>query len=172
MTLPIKGLELVGEGHHGKVYRLDNSSCIKVYKRKSFMQMEYQVLKHSESFPYFPKVYECRENYMIREYIDGTGLWDYLQQYGLSKNLAIQMLEILDSFMALGYTKLDFHLHHILVTEGERLKMIDPTTNMSRKSSYPATLLKQLGQLNFLDQFLAYTKEARPEYYEKWCSHR
>jgi predicted Ser/Thr protein kinase len=171
VAVNVKGLELVGKGHHGKVYRLDNNRCIKIYKKKAFLKMEYEVLKHSERFPYFPKVYECKENYMIREYIEGPNLWDYIKQHGLSMNMTLKLLELIDSFIELQYSKQDCHLHHIIVTGKEQLRMIDPTTNMSRKSSYPRTLLSQLHQLGWQDQFFKYTKEFRPDYYDKWRLH-
>lgn len=162
------GLTLVGEGHHGKVYRLDDTRCIKIYLKKDFMKMEYKVLKHSERFPFFPRVYECKENYMVREYFEGPNLWEYISKNGLSENIVIQLLAILDSFIELGYTKLDCHLHHIIVTHGECLKIIDPTTNMTRKASFPRTMLEQLKKLGVKKTFLDYTKVLRPQYYAKW----
>lgn len=171
MSVNVNGLELVGEGHHGKVYRLDDKRCIKIYKKKAFLQMEYEVLKHSEHFPYFPKVYECGKNYMIREYIEGPNLWEYLQQHGLSKDITVKLLELIDSFIELQYSKQDCHLHHLIVTEKEQLRMIDPTTNMSRSTSYPRILLKQLHELGYLDQFFQYVRELRPNYYQQWHAH-
>ncbi len=168
MGIDVKGLELIGQGHHGKVYRLDEKRCVKIYRKKGYLQMEYQVLKHSERFPYFPRVYECKDNYMIREYVEGPNLWEFLQENTLSKDLALKILGILDSFVDLGYSKLDIHLHHIIITKGERLKIIDPTTNMTRKATYPRVLLKQLQRLDLKDKFLEYTKAFRPDYYKKW----
>ena len=170
MSIEITGLPLIGEGHHGKVYRLDNARCIKIYEKKSFMLMELKVLKHSERFPYFPKVYEYKDNYMIREYFEGPNLWQFIQQNGLSENLAVKILEIIDSFVELRYSKLDCHLHHIIVTDEGCLKVIDPTTLMSGKSSYPRALLEKLSQLGLKQTFLNYVETYRPHYYEHWIS--
>jgi predicted Ser/Thr protein kinase len=168
MAIDVKALTLVGEGHHGKVYLLDKERCVKVYSKKAFMEMEYKVLKHSERYPHFPIVYVCKDNYMIREYFDGPNLWEYLEHHNLNENIAIQLLKIIDSFIELGYSKIDCHLHHIIVTEGESLKIIDPTTNMSRKSSIPRKLLNTLDKLGNKDKFLEYTEVLRPHYYAEW----
>ncbi|HZW83248.1 MAG TPA: hypothetical protein VFF14_07535 [Candidatus Deferrimicrobium sp.] len=168
MAIDVKALTLAGEGHHGKVYLLDQKRCVKVYSKRTFMEMEYKVLKHSERYPYFPKVYECKDDYMIREYFEGPNLLEYLEQHRLNENVAIQLLKIIDSFIELGFSKIDCHLHHIIVTEGEFLKIIDPTTNMTRKSSVPRKLLDTLDKLGYKDTFLEYTKVVRPHYYAKW----
>lgn len=164
----VKGLELVGEGSHGKVYRLDPMRCIKVCKRQKHILLELEVLKHSERFPHFPRVYECKDNYMIREYFDGPNLREYILQNGLSQSLACKLIEIMDIFKELGYTRLDCRMAHIIVTEGEQLKLIDPTRNMDKVCDYPHKLLLGLDRLGYRQQFLEFVKEVRPDYYAAW----
>lgn len=168
MAIDIDGLTFIGEGRHGKVYRLDEKRCIKIYKKRAYAQLEYQVLKHSEGFSHFPRVYECKDNYMVREYFEGPNLRDYIIKNGFSENLAKKLLEILDSFVELGYSRLDCRLPHIIVSAGERLKIIDPTRNMSKYCSHPQKMLAELEQLGFKNAFLEYTKLRRPDYYTKW----
>jgi RIO-like serine/threonine protein kinase len=168
MDIDVKGLDVIGEGRHGKVYRLDEKRCLKVYKKKVYMEMEYKVLKHSERFPYFPRVYECKDNYMIREYFDGPNLRQYIQNNGFSETLAIKLLEVIDSFVELEYSRLDCRLPHIIVIKGECLKIIDPTRNMSKTVNYPCRLLAELDGLGIKNSFLEYTKAFRPDYYAKW----
>lgn len=168
MTIDVEGLQLVGEGRHGKVYRLDHKLCVKVYWQKAFKEQELKVLRASEHSTFFPKVLACGEDYIIREYFDGPCLKEYLQTNKLTMDLAKQLLEIVDTFAQLGFTRLDCRLSHIIVTEGGRLKIIDPTRNMTKISGYPRKILHGLKELGLKEQFLEFVKELRPENYAKW----
>ncbi len=168
MAIDVTRLELIGEGRHGKVYRIDEKRCVKIYKKKAYLQMEYEVLQHSQRFPFFPRIHECKENYLVREYFKGPNLRQFIQEHGLSKDIAVKLLEIIDSFIALGYSRIDCRLPHIIVTEGDYLKIIDPTRNMHKKCPYPRRMLGELEHLGYKEQFLEYTKVLRPDYYARW----
>lgn len=133
----VESLPLIGEGCHGKVYRLDEKRCIKVCKKEKHIQLEFRVLKHSQRFPQFPKVFECKGNYMIREFFDGPNAKQYISERGLSEGLCNQLIEIIDIFKELGYTRLDCRFSHLIVTDGENLKVIDPTRNMDKLPHTP-----------------------------------
>lgn len=168
LNINVEGLPVIGEGSHGKVYRLDDKRCIKVCKRGKHIQLELKVLKHSERFPQFPKVFECEENYMIREFFDGPNARDYIKQNGLSDGLCDKLIEIIDIFKELGYTRLDCRFSHMIITEGENVKIIDPTRNMDKIADYPRDMLKGLNQLGYKQKFLQRVKQVRPDYYEAW----
>ena len=168
LDINVEDLTLIGAGSHGKVYRLDEKRCLKICKNAKHIQMEFAVLKHSERFPHFPRVYECEDNYMIREYFDGPNVRQYILEHGLSKRLCANLLEILEIFKELGYTRLDCRLSHIIVAENETLKIIDPTRNMDKTADYPRKLLLGLNQLGYKNKFLDYVKELHPDYYQAW----
>jgi predicted Ser/Thr protein kinase len=166
--IDVNNLTVIGKGAHGTVYRLDDKRCIKVCKNEKHMQMEFAVLKHSERFPHFPRVYECKGNYMIREYFDGPNAREYIQKNGLSTSLCDKLIEIIDIFKELGYTRLDCRFSHIIIIDGEQLKIIDPTRNMDKTADYPIKLLKGLEEFGYKEKFLSRVKEVRPEYYQAW----
>ncbi len=168
MGINVKGLPLIGQGSHGKVYKLDDHCCIKVCNKAKHIQLEFKVLKHSEKYPHFPRVYECKDNYMIREYFDGPNAKEYIRKHGLNRDIAKKLIEIIDMFKELGYTRLDCRLGNIIVTRGEELKIIDPTRNMDKLADYPRKMLTGLAELNLQEEFLNFVKELRPEYYEQW----
>ncbi|MDA8442255.1 MAG: hypothetical protein M0Z55_07750 [Peptococcaceae bacterium] len=64
-------LPLIGQGSHSKIYQIDATRCIKVGTSAKHIQMELAVLNHSSKYKCFPKVFECKDNYMIREYFAG-----------------------------------------------------------------------------------------------------
>lgn len=164
----LKELILIGEGSHGKVYRLDDKRCIKVCRTVKHMLNEYSVLKHAEQFPHFPRVYECKDNYMIREYIDGINIIDFIQKNGFDQDLAKKLIEIIDVFSKLGFTRLDCRFSQLFVTGDKQIKIIDTTRHMDKIANYPYKMLKGLRRLGYKEEFLKYVQEFRPNYYEAW----
>lgn len=164
----VQGLALVGEGTHGKVFRIDDKTCIKVCNNESDMQLEYRVLKHCDRFPHFPRVYECQGNYMIREFIDGQNIIEFIREKGFDCELALKLAEIIDVFSELGFTRLDCRLSQIFVTADKNLKVIDTTRHMDKSQDYPRKMLRGLRKLGYRKKFLKCLKEFRPNYYKAW----
>lgn len=164
-----KKLPLVGEGCHGKVYRLDDKRCIKVCKDKKDMQMEYDVLKHASGYHQFPEVYECKDKYMIREFIDGVNIKDYIKKHGFNNKLAEELTQLLLVFMKLNFTKIDIRLHEVFVTNHEIIRIVDTTCYMTKKASYPKKMLANLSKLGCRGKYMEYLKSNYPELHKQWA---
>ena len=134
-------------GVHGKVYRLDENRCIKICKRTKDMQQEYHVLKYVGGYTQFPKVYKCKGRYMIREYVDGQNIRDFIKQYGFNNNLARELIEIIKIFIKLKFTKIDIRMNEVFVTKNQKIKIVDTTHYLDKKASYPRKMLKVLEEL-------------------------
>lgn len=174
MTLPnglrVEDLPLVGEGSQGKVYQIDSHRCIKIYHRPEFLPMELEILQKAHYEPQFPKVYEVGEDYMIREYISGMGLKDYLLQYPLTEDLSRQLVELFQAFERLGFHRLDTRMAHVLVTPAGRIKAIDPANAMRKSGSYPKKFLKQLNKLGWKETFLNHLRTIDPILFDQWTT--
>jgi predicted Ser/Thr protein kinase len=172
LTLPYnlqeKPLPLVGEGSQGKVYLIDPQRCIKIYHRPEFLPFELEILLKAYYEPQFPKVYEWGDNYMIREYIPGAGLKDYLLKNPLTEDLSRQIAELFLAFERLGFHRLDTRMAHVLVTPEGRIKAIDPANAMCKSGAYPQKFLKQLAKLGWKDTFFQHLKAINPVLYARW----
>lgn len=172
MTLPYglreESLRLVGEGSQGKVYLIDNLRCIKIYHRPEFLPLELDILRKAHYEPQFPKVFEWGPNYMIREYIPGIGLKDYLLKNPLTEDLSRQIAELFLAFERLGFHRLDTRMAHVLVTPEGRIKAIDPANAMRKSGAYPKKFLKQLAKMGWKNTFLKHLKTINPVLYERW----
>lgn len=166
--IDLKQLQLVGKGVHGKVYKLDNNRCLKICKKASDMQMEYKVLKHVEGYSQFPKVYECKGRYMIREFVDGPNIKVYIRQNGLDNNLARELTELIKVFIKLKFTRIDIRMGELFVTRDHKLKIIDTTRYLDKKASYPAKMLRVLTELGCYKQYITFLKENYPQFYKLW----
>lgn len=172
MTLPYnlqkETLPLVGEGSQGKVYLIDPYRCIKIYHRPEFLRLELEILLKAHNVPQFPKVYEWGDNYMIREYIPGAGLKDYLRENPLTEDLSRQIAELFLAFERLGFHRLDTRMAHVLVTPEGWIKAIDPANAMRKSGAYPKKFFKQLAKLGWKDTFFKHLKVINPVLYERW----
>ncbi len=166
--IDVSKLPLVGKGVHGKVYRIDKYRCIKVCKKTEAMQMEYKVLKHAYGYPQFPKVYECRNNYMIREFIDGQNIRDYIKKNKFDVNLARELTELIKVFISLNFTRIDIRMGEVFVTKDSKIRIVDTTRYMDKKAAYPKKMLKSLDELGCLKKYMNFLRENYPEFYKSW----
>lgn len=167
-NIKLKTLTCVGKGDHGKVYKLDNDRCIKVCKKTKNMQMEYDVLKRAKGYPQFPKVYECKGKYMIREYVDGQNIVNYIKDNGFNKNLARELTELIKVFIKLKFTRIDIRMSEVFVTKDNKIKIIDTTRYLDKKASYPVKMFTTLEELGCKKTYFKFLRKHYPEFYKKW----
>ncbi|MCB2293241.1 serine/threonine protein kinase [Clostridium algoriphilum] len=132
------------------------------------MQLEYRVLKYIEGYPQFPKVYECKGRYMIREYVDGQNIIDYIKKYGLDNNLARELTELIKVFIKLNFTRIDIKMGEVFVTKNNKIKIVDTTRYLDKKTSYLRLMLKSLKDLGCKKQYMNFLKVNYPEFYKSW----
>jgi predicted Ser/Thr protein kinase len=172
MTLPYglkeENLQFIGKGSQGRVYLLDPQRCIKIYHRQEFLPLELEILLKAKDEPRFPRVYEWGEDYMIREYIPGISLGEYLRRNPLTLDMSRQIADLFSAFERLGFNRLDTRMAHVLVTPEGQIKAIDPANAMRKQGPYPKKFLSQLSDLKCKKTFLKHLQEIAPALYERW----
>lgn len=164
----INQLQLLGKGTQGKVYKIDEEKCIKVFKRKNYCENEVFTLLISQNDSHFPKLYSYGDNYIIRELIKGIDLDKYLLNNSLTPALSNKILELYDAMYRVGFSRLDTALFHIFITDNEDIKLIDTARAMSKNVVYPTLIINALNDLGYKNQFLSYVKIVRPDILKKW----
>lgn len=158
----------LGHGKNGKVYLMPDGRVIKICKLEKVCIAEYEVLKAAKGSPYFPKVYSRNGKAMIRDYVDGEILPSYIRKNGLSKTLAINLMNLIEEFRRLGFKRLDIRGAHIYVQKDESVKVIDPASHKTWQEKYPRLMLKQLRKLKVSKKFYQILREERPDLYRLW----
>lgn len=164
----INQLQLLGKGTQGRVYKIDEEKCIKVFKRKNYCENEVFTLLISQNDSHFPKLYSYGDNYIIRELIKGIDLDKYLLNNSLTPALSNKILELYDAMYRVGFSRLDTALFHIFITDNEDIKLIDTARAMSKNVVYPTLIINALNDLGYKNQFLSYVKIVRPDILKKW----
>ncbi len=158
----------LGRGHNGVLFQLPDGKVIKIcFERESCLK-EYYILSRIGENKYFPKVYGLMGNYMIRDYVDGVCLSEFIKKNGLSKQLSLNLMDMLIEFKNLGFKKLDLRCRDIYVREDNSLMVIDPKKFYSKERNFPRHLSKGLYKLGVLEDFLEYAKSERPLLYSQW----
>lgn len=166
--IDLSGAVFLGQGHSGKVYLLPDMKVIKIFKDDESCVHECLILNSVKGNKHFPKVYECRGRYMIREYVPGICITDYISKYGLSSRLATNLIEMILDFKRLGFKRLDMRCGHIFVQPDESVMVIDPRNHYSEDMPYPKKMLNKLKQLKVAHVLINILKIRYPELYYLW----
>lgn len=157
--------------HRGKkelIYLTPDNKIIKLCKNVDECRREYLILKYCENNKYFPKVYSYRLGYIIREYVDGECLIDYIKRYSMDEKLALSLVDLIENFQLLGFSRLDTGISHIFINNTGELKVIGLKNNLTSKEKYPKHMISGLRKLKVSKKFFKILKQHRPDLYEKW----
>lgn len=168
LGLDLTGHKFLGEGRNGKVFLRPDGRVIKICRTKVSCTREYAILKNVNASKYFPKAYECRELYMVRDYVGGTCLKKYIKEHGLSRILGKNIIEMLDEFTNLNFSRIDTRCKDIFVQDDLSLMIIDAKGYFSREINYPRHLMKGLKKLGVVGWFKRIICEERGDLYQKW----
>ena len=172
LGVDLKYCKFIGRGTQGRVYLLpDGKSVIKIYKNSSGCRGEAEILLKVQNNPHFPKLYSYDDKCMIREYIGGTNIGPYLKNHGLSRNLAVNIINLIESFKIAEFKKLDIRFAHIFIQPDERIRVIDPRKVFKKNISYPRSIFGGLKKYGLLKQFMKILKEENPVFYKEWTRH-
>lgn len=172
LTIDIKNLEFIGRGTQGKVYRIDSQKCIKVFKRNKECSNEVKTLLMAQKDVHFPKLYEFGVNYIIREYVNGIELNEYLlKEKILTSQISKKLIELYEAIVNVGYLRKDAAIFHILVMPSTELKLIDTAKAMKKKSTIPSLLISGLEDIGYKDDFFKFLKNNRSDLYVHWINY-
>jgi predicted Ser/Thr protein kinase len=159
---------LLGEGNHGKVYLIANDRVIKICKDSKSCIFESFILTRTKGSKHFPRIYDYDEHYMVRDYVGGESFTEYIKTNGMSKYIILNLIELLEEFIRLGFTKLDVRCRDLMIQSNGNIMVIDPKSSYTRKMGYPRHLMKGLKKLGVLNDFINTLKEERPDLFEMW----
>ncbi len=163
-------LEFIGKGIHGRVYRINSNTCIKIFERREFFNKELETLRMVQNDPHFPRLYSYGDKFIVREYIEGIELDKYLLKNPLTPEISRKLLDLYAAIERAGFSRVDTMLFHVFITSEGDFKMIDTARVMKEKCSYPKLILKGLKELGLKDEFLSHVKQIRPDLHENWVN--
>ena len=161
--LDIKECKFLGKGHEGAVYLTPEGYALKVFYKKKKAKNEVSILEIVKESRFFPKVIFIANNMVLREYIEGITLFEYIKANGLSYNLSCEIVDLIEDFKKMKFKRINIRNSHIFVDKNEKIKVIDPRRIFSKNTPYPKDIIKILVSLNLFDDFLKNVAEYRPD---------
>lgn len=166
--LDIKECEFLGKGKEGAVYLTPEGYALKVFYNKKKAEQETEILEKVNKSRFFPKVLFIANNMVLRDYVEGDNLYDYIRINGLSYNLSTEIIELIEEFKYLNFKRIDIRNAHIFVNKNEKIHVIDPRKVFVKDIPYPKEIIKILVTLNVFDEFLKHVLAYNRALIEYW----
>lgn len=164
----IENLRLIGEGHQGKIYLLEDDKVLKVFKTRHATEEQQRLLKYCCNSRFFPKIYEVDKRSIIMEFIKGQPLNIYLNNTKITEKISFELVELIREFQKLGFTRLDMRLAHIFVQADQSIRVIDPRKTFEYIQQFPKSMLKGLEKQQAIDDFFIFIKGQYNKEYMIW----
>jgi len=161
------GWEFIGAGNNGIVYSISKDKVIKIFREDITCDREGDILLRVHGNKYFPNLVEIGENYIVREKVEGECLKEIIKRKGLSDKIAKKVVELLNEFQRLGFTRIDVRIKDIYLDDEENIKLIDPKGYFTRRMHYPRHLCKGLKSHGGLNNFLEALYENNTDLYNE-----
>jgi len=158
----------LGEGYEGQVLLTPDNKALKIFKNSEKAFHEYDLLKKAEGSIFFPKAYVLDKNVVLREFVGGIELREYLEKYRINEKLARNLILLMFEFIKLGFTRIDIGSKHIFVQEDYSVMIIDPRKSYTKVVNAPIKLLRALERRGQLDDFLKVLVDMDPKIAKYW----
>lgn len=169
-VLDIKKCTPIGKGAEGTVYLTPEGFALKIFYKKKNAEKEVQILEKVKKSRFFPKVLFIANNMVLREYVEGVTLKDYLEKNPLSYKLSTELVDLIEDFKTLKFTRVNTRNAHILVDKNETIKVIDPRKTYTKFTPYPKDIIKVLLEFDLFDEFLKNVLQYRPDLISYWIA--
>lgn len=166
--IELEDCKLLGRGAEGTVYLSPEGYVLKSFKNKKSADKESFILNHAQSSRFFPNVILQISTLIVREYVDGINLYEYLVDNGLSFKLSTEIIDFIEDLKILKFTRLNIRNAHIFINEKEELMVIDPRKSFSKATPYPKDIIKILLKLHLFDLFLEHLTDYKPDLLQYW----
>ncbi|MBE6062069.1 MAG: serine/threonine protein kinase [Clostridium butyricum] len=166
--LDIKECKFLGKGHEGTVYLTPEGYALKIFYKEQKAKDEVKLLEIISKSRFFPKVLFIAKNMVLRDYVEGTTLKEFISCHGLSYNLSCEIIDLIENFKEMKFSKLNIRNAHIFVDKNEKIKVIDPRKIFSKNTPYPKDIIKVLVSLNVFDDFLKNLIGYKPDLLKYW----
>jgi len=166
--LDIKQCKLLGTGDEGSVYLTPEGFALKIFSNKKNAKDETEILEKANDSRFFPNVIFLADNMMLRQYVSGENLYEFITHNSLSYNLSLEIIELIEDFKRLKFRRINIRNAHIFVNENEKIQIIDPRKIYIKETPYPKDIISILVKLNLFDDFLKNLISYKPELLKYW----
>jgi RIO-like serine/threonine protein kinase len=158
----------LGKNRRGFTYKLDDGKVMKIYYKVRRCEKKQLILKKLDKHKMFPKVHYMEGNCLIREYINGINLRNYIKKNGFNEELAKKLIDMFMEFQTLKFSRIDIKVKKVYVMKDGSFKVIPFSNSYKKKIDVPEKFIKSLTKLGVINIFMKVLKEYKPKLYKKW----
>ena len=103
---------------------------------------ESSILKRVRKSRFFPRIYESKPGYIIREYVDGVRLDKYLRRGNLDEELCKELYLMILEFERLGFKRIDIRCKDIYIQDDYTLKIMILKITIKREYHFQGIFLR------------------------------
>ena len=166
--LEIQNCTFLGSGTEGSVYLTEEGYALKCFKDLNAAKSEEEILNIAKDSVFFPNTILRVSNILIREYVAGENLYEYMSKNGLPYSLSIEIIELIEDLKRLNFKKLNVRNSHTFVTSSGKIRVIDPRKPFTTNMPYPKDIIKMLLKLHLYDKFLKDVIRYKPKLLSYW----
>ncbi|WP_297713114.1 serine/threonine protein kinase [Clostridium sp.] len=159
---------LLGYGAEGSVYLTPEGFALKRFNTIKAAKKEVAILDNVKDSRFFPNVIIRISNIVVREYVQGDNLSEYLKANGLSYSLSIELIELIEDLKRLKFKRINIRNAHIFIDKNQKVMVIDPRKPYTKVTPYPKNIVKILLKQNLFDTFLKNVLLYRPDLLDYW----
>ena len=140
-TIELNDCILLGSGAEGSVFLTPEGFAIKQFNTIKAAKKEVSILDDVKDSPFFPNVLIRVSNIVVREYVQGENLYEYIQKKGLSYSLSKEIIDLLEDLKRLKRMKKENFLYAAIITgsidqvenvlEGDEIDMCEGMERMA-----------------------------------------
>lgn len=160
--------KFLGKGKEGAVYLTPEGYALKIFYKKKKAKQEVELLEIASQSRFFPNVIFIANNMILREYVEGINLKEYIDLHGLSYNLSCEIIDLVEEFKNMKFTRINIRNAHIFVDNNEKIHVIDPRKVFSKNTPFPKDIVKTLVKANIFDNFIKYLLDYEPLLINYW----
>ena len=166
--IELESCKLLGSGAEGSVYLSPEGYVLKSFKSKKAADKEAFILNCAKNSRFFPNVILQVSTLIIRDYVGGENLYEYLSVHGLSYKVSTEIIDFIEDLKILNFKRLNIRNAHIFINEKEELMVIDPRKSFSKNTPYPKDIVKIFLKLHLFDKFLEDLTSYKPDLLSYW----
>lgn len=161
----------IGGNDNSSTYLMKDNKVVRIYQDPSKCKRDYDLMTSQPLVSVLPQIYDFFGHYLVRDYIKGTCLKNYIIKNGLNYIITIKLIKFLEKIYDFNLKNLNIELNNIFITSNKEFILVDTEYTASTECTFDK-LFNDFNKLNVLLGFLSITKIYNINLYNKWMKNK
>lgn len=159
----------IGGDINSSTYLMKDRKVAKIYKDPYKCKKDFDLLTSLQVVNVTPKIYNFCGHYIIREYIKGISLNNYIKKNGLNQMLSYKLIAFMDKIYNSNVKDIAINSNNIFLKSDDTLILLDAQYNTNKTNIF-YELFEDFKNLKIIGLFLENIKSYNLDLYKKWTN--